>query len=148
MYCDWPWSPDCTYIYNYDRHIIVHMTGLYIRLVTYARLPILTLVIRIPVIYILHIFVLNIDYSVMFYFSYDIVIACVIIYEYLFLYTHSLGRFWRPWIRTSRDFWTPYIVQVFVWSYALREVGVSLFLTIGILSVSYTHLTLPTIYSV
>ena len=32
-------------ILNYDRHMIVHMTGLYIRLVTYARLYILTLVV-------------------------------------------------------------------------------------------------------
>ena len=35
---------DCTYI-NYDRHMIVHMTELYTRLVTYARLYILTLVV-------------------------------------------------------------------------------------------------------
>ena len=49
-YCDWPWSPDCTYIY-YDRYMIVHMTGLYTRLVSYARLHVLTLVVRTLVIY-------------------------------------------------------------------------------------------------
>jgi len=32
-------------IYDYDRHMIVHMTRLYIRLVTYAKLCILTLVV-------------------------------------------------------------------------------------------------------
>ena len=32
-------------IYNYDRHMIVYMTGLYTRLVTYARLHILILVV-------------------------------------------------------------------------------------------------------
>jgi len=33
------------HIYNYDRHMIVHMTGLYTRLETYVRLHILTLVV-------------------------------------------------------------------------------------------------------
>ena len=32
------------HIYNYDRHVIAHMTGLYTRLVIYARLHILILV--------------------------------------------------------------------------------------------------------
>ena len=44
MYCNWPYSPDWTHISD-DRHIIVHMTELYTRLVTYARLHILTLVV-------------------------------------------------------------------------------------------------------
>jgi len=33
------------HIYNYDRYMIVHMTGLYTRLVTYARLHVLTLMV-------------------------------------------------------------------------------------------------------
>ena len=53
------------------------------------------------------------------------------------LHTHSLGRFWVPWIRMFRDFWTPYIVQVFVWSYTLQRAGVSLFLIIGILTLLF-----------
>jgi len=34
---------------------------------------------------------------------YHVVIAYIVImHEHIFLYTHSLGRSWRPWIRTSR----------------------------------------------
>ena len=80
------------YVYKYDRHMIVHMTGLYIRLVTYARLHILTSMSGYQL-YFIHSFVLDIDYSVMFHFSYHVVIACVVMHEHLFLYTRSLGCF-------------------------------------------------------
>ena len=39
MYYNWPYSPDWTHI-SYDRHMIVRMTGIYTRLVIYARLHI------------------------------------------------------------------------------------------------------------
>ena len=39
MYYNWLYSPDWSYI-SYDRHMTVYVTGLYIRLVTYARLHI------------------------------------------------------------------------------------------------------------
>ena len=38
-------------IYNYDRYIIIHMTGLYTRLVTYTRLQILTWVVCLQLYY-------------------------------------------------------------------------------------------------
>ena len=76
-------------IYNYDRQMIVHMTGLYTKLVTYARLHILTLVVKYQL-YIVHNFVLDIVYSVIFHFSYHVVIACIVImHEHLSLYTHT-----------------------------------------------------------
>ena len=71
-------------IYNYDRHIIVHMIRLYTRLVTYVRLHILTLVVGYQL-YIVHSFVLYIDYSVIFHFSYHVVIACVVAVSYTHL---------------------------------------------------------------
>ena len=125
------------YIHNYDRHMIVHMTGLYTRLVTYARLHILILVVRIPV-YIVHNFVLAINYSVMFHFSYHIVITCVVMHKHLFP-LHTLIRLLLMTLDSHvQDFWTlSYIVQVFVWSQALRGVGVSLFLIIGILALLF-----------
>ena len=82
-------------IYDYDRHMIVHMTGLYTRLVTYARLYILTLVVPCyhDISYILFIvcywywlfcYLLFSDYHVITY----IVFLCTS----TFLFTHTLIR--------------------------------------------------------
>jgi len=88
---------DCNHltvhIYNYDRHMIVHMIGFYTRLVTYARLHILTLVvsyyhdisfISFIVLFLILIFLLS------FILVYHVVIAyLVFMHKHLSLYTHT-----------------------------------------------------------
>jgi len=119
------------HIYKYDRHMIVYMTVLYTRLVTYARLYILRFVISFyhDISYISFITLFLILIILLSFISvYHIVTAyIVIIQENLSLYTHSLGRFWRPCICTFR-YWIFYaLVQVFVefvrfarsWSFSL-----------------------------
>ena len=86
--------------------MIVHMTGLYTRLVTYARLHIMTLVVS---------FCHKISYTS----SIDLFLILIILLPFIFrlscyclhcfyarapfpLHTHSLGRFWQLWIRTTR----------------------------------------------
>jgi len=115
--------------------MIVRMTGLYTRLVTYTRLYILTLVVPFyhDISYISFITVLLIlIFSVIFYFSIRMLLFTFFYARALFLYTHSLGRFWRPWICTSR-YWMFYaLVQVFVelvrfarsWSLSLLIMGI------------------------
>jgi len=104
---------------NYDRHMIVHMTRLYTRLVTYVRLHILTLVVPFyhDINYISFIALFLILIILLSFISvYHVVIAYIVImHEHLSLYTHthSLGRFWRPWIRTSRYWMFHVIDQVF-----------------------------------
>ena len=84
------------------------MTRLYTRLVTYNKLYSLRLVLLLSwyQLYIVHNFVLDIDYSVIFYFSLS---CCFCLHCYYArtpfpLHTHLLRRFWWPWIRTSKIF--------------------------------------------
>ena len=88
--------------------IWLYMTRLYTRLVTYARLHILTLVVFFyhDTSYTSFIALLLILIILLSFISvYHVIIAYVVImHEHLSLYTHSLGRFWRPWIHTSRIF--------------------------------------------
>ena len=83
------------HIYNYDKHMIVHMTGLYSTLVTYIRLHILTLVFLFSwyQLYIVHRFILDIDYFVIFYFSLSCC-SCLCYYARasFSLHTHTLIR--------------------------------------------------------
>ena len=73
--------------------MIVHMTGLYTRLVTYARFHALKLVVRIAIIY--HSYLCPyIVYLVILHFSYHVfiayvVFACVVMHKHFFLYTHT-----------------------------------------------------------
>ena len=96
MYCDWSKSPDCTYI-NCDRHMIVYITRLYTRLVTYARLNLLTLVISFYYVvsytsFIALVFILIILLSFIPVY-YVIVTYLIIMHEHSSLHTHSPGRF-------------------------------------------------------
>ena len=87
--------------------------GLYIKLVTYARLYLMTSVVD----YSCFTCLLSVRLFMLLLFSclfimlfrypmsavYLVIILCTLfICTSSFLYTHSLGRFWRPWIRTSR----------------------------------------------
>jgi len=98
--------------------MVVHMTGLYTRLVTYARLHILTLVVSFyhDTSYISFIVLfLTLIISLSFILVYYVVIAYIVImHEHFFIYTHSLGRFWRPWIRTSR------VLDIFLYCSSVR----------------------------
>ena len=80
-------------MYIYDRHMIVHMTGLYTRLVTYARLHILTLVVPFyhDICYILFIALFLISIILLsFILVYYVVIAYIVVmHEHLSLYTHT-----------------------------------------------------------
>jgi len=78
-------------IYNYDRYMIVHMTRLYIRLVSYVRLYILTLLI-----FFYHDirFIPDIDYFIYFYsLSYCYSLHCYYARAPFSLHTLLLGRF-------------------------------------------------------
>ena len=115
--------------------MIVHMTGLYTRLVTYAKLHILTLVVSfyhdtsyisfITLFLILIILLSSIS-------VYHVVIAYIIfLHEHLLLYIHSLGRFWQSWIRTSKFLDTLYcsggrVIVRFarIWSFSLFISGI------------------------
>ena len=75
--------------------MIIHMTGLYTRLVTYARLHILTFIVFFLSwcqLYFVHNFILYIGYLVIFYFSYHFVIAYIIFMHEHFSLTHTLIR--------------------------------------------------------
>ena len=99
-------------------HMIVHMTRLYTSLVTYARLHILTLVVS---------FYHDTSYISFITLLLTIILLCFIsvIMLLLFallctntfsLYTHSLGRFWQPWIRTSR------VLDIFLYCSGVRVI--------------------------
>ena len=113
--------------------MIVHMTRLYTRLVTYSRLYILTLVVRISVIYRSYLCSWHWAFC---YVSFQLSCYCLrLLCTNTFSFTHTLIRSLMTTLDSHvQDFWTlSYIVQVFVWSYALRGAGVSLILIIGIL---------------
>ena len=127
-------------VYNHDRHMIVHMTGLYTRLVTYARLHILTLVVSfyhdisyIPFIVLFLIFIILSSFISV----YHIIITYVVIMHEQFL-LHTLIRSLLTTLNSHvQDFWTSsYVVQVFVWSYASWGAGASLFLILVFLPFS------------
>ena len=158
MYCNWLYSPDWTHI-SYDGHMIVHITGLYTRLVTYAKLhP------WVSVVCFINSILLPADYYVISYLSvtvsfmiillsFNCSVSCCDICTHclyaraLFLFlTYSLSRFWRPWIRTFR-YWTFHIIdQVFdetghvarSWSFPL-PILVFLFTLIHVISCFSLH---------
>ena len=117
--------------------------GLYIKLVTYARSYILTLVVPCCHVISYMSFIVCYWYWLFRYllFSDYHVIAYIVffIYTSTFLVTHTLIRLLLTTLNSHvLDFWMPsYIVSVFVWSYASRGVGVSLFLFIGILALLF-----------
>jgi len=124
--------------------MIVHMVGLYTRLVTYVRLYILTLVVSFyyDISYISFIVLFLILIIPLYFISvYHVVIAYIIfIHESSFPYTHihPLGRFWRPWIRTSRILDTFLYCSGVCWARTLREeLEFSLFYS-GILNSFYS----------
>ena len=116
MYCNWLYSPDWTHI-NYDRYMIVHMTRLYTKLVTYARLHILILVVSfyhdISYISFIPLFLILIILFFLFQLSCCYCLYCYYVRVHFPLQIHSLGRFWWPWIHTSRYWMFHVIDQVF-----------------------------------
>ena len=127
-------------LYNYDRYMIIHMTGLYTRLVSYARLYILTLLVffyhDIRYISFTALFLILIIFVIFYSLSHCYCLHCYYARTPSSLHIHSLGRFWRPWIRMSRvlDIFLCYsgvrVIVRFVrsWSFSLFDFGILAFL--------------------
>ena len=84
-------------MYNYDRYMIVHMTGLYTILVTYVRLYILALLVffyhEIRYISFTALFLILIIFVIFYSLSYCYFLHCYYAQTPSSLHIHSLGRF-------------------------------------------------------
>ena len=120
------------HICNYNRHMVVHLTGLYTRLVTYGRLHILTLVGSFyhdssytSFIVLFLILIISLSFISVYY----VVIAYIIFMHEQLFFTHTLIRSLLTTLDSHvQDFGhLSYIVQVFVetvsfarsWSFSL-----------------------------
>jgi len=127
-------------MYNYDRYMIVHMTALYTRLVPYARLYILTLLVffyhDIRYISFTALLLIMIIFVIFYSLTYCYFFHCYYARTLSSLHTLLLGHFWRPWIRMSR------VLDIFLycsgvrvivrfarsWSFSLFDSGILSFL--------------------
>ena len=114
------------HIYSYDRHMIVHMTGLYTRLVTYAKLQILTSVVCLQLSFIcnlVHVIVIQL----FFIFSFKLNVILYYARALFFSYTLIRSLLDDPGFVSPDTRYFMLLIRCSIRLDMLRGIGVSLF---------------------